>query len=166
MCQPCVTGWSGSCRICRVLSSHLCCRATWSMQFKVSEKTRTQDSSRSEVTKLVVHGWVGVFLLFHRPVSVCRGARPGGLCPGATGGGEFSSLPGPVRPDHAQHGPTPGPNLFARFQEPAEPPKPGWELQSTAVQTGCRVSDKYTGGAYTQYIQHNTKQLFLFPFSD
>lgn len=75
---------------------------------------------------------------------VCRGPGPGGLCPGAAGRGQLASLPGPVRPDPAQRGPTLGPTLSERRQEPAEPPKPGGELQPTAVQTDCRVSDTHT----------------------
>lgn len=75
-------------------------------------------------------------------LSVCRGPRPGGLCPGAAGCGQLAHLPGPVWPDPAQRGPTPGSGLSARLQKPAEPPKPGRELQPPAVQTHCRVSNK------------------------
>lgn len=80
-----------------------------------------------------------MFNVFH--VSARRGPGPGGLRPGAAGRGQLAHLPGPVRPDAAQRGPTPGPALSARLQEPAEPPNPGRDLQPTAVQTGCRVSD-------------------------
>lgn len=77
-------------------------------------------------------------------VSVCRGPRPGGLRPGAAGRGLFSRLPRPVRFDAAQRGPTRGPSVSARLQEPAEPPDSGRELQPAAVQTDGWVRTKHT----------------------
>lgn len=82
-----------------------------------------------------------VFLSRYKcPVFLCRGPRPGGLCPGSTGRGQLTRLPATVRPDPAERGPSPGPPLSARLQEPAEPPDPGGELQPRAVPTAGRVS--------------------------
>lgn len=85
-------------------------------------------------------------------VSVCRGPRPGGLRSGAAGRGQFSRLPRPVRSDAAQRGPTRGPSVSARLQEPAEPPDRGRELQPAAVQTDGRVRTKHTTNRRT--LQH------------
>lgn len=62
------------------------------------------------------------------------------MCPGSTGRGQLTRLPAAVRPDPAERGPSPGPPLSARLQEPAEPPDPGGELQPRAVPTAGRVS--------------------------
>lgn len=101
------------------------------------------DTPCLDVSSVAV-GRVGVCSHFCSPPSVCRGPGPGGLCPGAAWRGQFTHLPGPVRTDPAQRGPTPGPSRSARLQKPAEPPKPGRELQPPAVQTHCRVGNKHT----------------------
>lgn len=127
-----MTGWSGSCRTCPVRSSPPRCRPTWFMQSKVRIRLLVP-------TCCSLISWCLFTVLFS-----CRGPGPGGLCSGAAGGGQLAQLPGPVRSDPAQCGPTPGPALSAQRQEPAEPPKPGRELQPAAVQTGCRVRNAHT----------------------